>query len=84
MAIKGTTAVETFEMDLSPPKTAIPTNTDNTRAVMAGEIVVVFWTDSVIELTWVKVPIPNKATSTPAIAKKIASGRHFSPIPRRI
>ena len=42
MAIKGTTVVETFEMDLSPPKTAIPTNTDNTRAVMAGEIVVVF------------------------------------------
>ena len=42
IAIKGTTVVETFEMDLSPPKTAIATNTDNTRAVMAGEIVVVF------------------------------------------
>ena len=84
IAIKGTTVVETLEMDLSPPKTAIATKTDNTRAVMAGEIVVVFWIDSVIEFTWVKVPIPNKATSTPARAKKIASGRHFSPIPRRI
>ena len=84
MAIKGTTVVETLEMDLRPPKTAIATNTDNTRAVMAGEIVVVFWIDSVIEFTWVKVPIPNKATSTPARAKKMASGRHFSPIPRRI
>ena len=84
IAIKGTTVVETLEMDLRPPKTAIATNTDNTRAVIAGEIVVVFWIDSVIELTWVKVPIPSKATSTPARAKKIASGRHFSPIPRRI
>ena len=84
MAIKGTTVVETFEMDLSPPKTAIATNTDKTRAVIAGEIDVVFWIDSVIEFTWVKVPIPNKATSTPARAKKMASGRHFSPIPRRI
>ena len=84
IAIKGTTVVETFEIDLSPPKTAIATKTDKTRAVIAGEIVVVFWMDSVIELTWVKVPIPNKATNTPARAKKMASGRHFSPIPRRI
>ena len=57
IAIKGTTAVETFEIDLSPPKTAIATKIDKTRAVIAGEIVVVFWIDSVIELTWVKVPI---------------------------
>ena len=42
MAIKGTTVVETLEIDLSPPKTAIATKTDKTRAVMAGEIVVVF------------------------------------------
>ena len=84
IAIKGTTVVETLEMDLSPPKTAIATKTDKTRAVMAGEIVVVFWIDSVIELTWVKVPIPNKATSTPARAKKMASGLHFSPIPKSI
>ncbi|CIV37424.1 Uncharacterised protein [Streptococcus pneumoniae] len=83
-AIKGTTVVETLEIDLSPPKTAIATKTDKTRAVMAGEIVVVFWIDSVIELTWVKVPIPKRATNTPATANKTASGRHFSPIPRRI
>ena len=50
MAIKGTTVVETFEMDLSPPKTAIATKADKTRAVIAGEIVVVFWIDSVIEI----------------------------------
>ena len=84
IAIKGTTVVETLEMDLRPPKTAVATNTDNTRAVIAGEIAVVFWIDSVIELTWVKVPIPNKATSTPARAKKMARGRHFSPIPKSI
>lgn len=84
MVIKGTTVVETLEIDLSPPKTAIATKTDKTRAVMTGEIVVVFWIDSVIELTWVKVPIPKRATNTPATANKTASGRHFSPIPRRI
>ena len=32
-----------------------------------------------MELTWVMVPIPKRATRTPATAKKIASGRHFSP-----
>ena len=59
IAIKGTTVVETFEIDLVHQKRQSFTKTDNTRAVMAGEIVVVFWIDSVIELTWVKVPIPT-------------------------
>jgi len=57
---------------------------DKTSAVIVGSILAVFCTDSVMEFTWVKVPIPKSATSTPATAKKIARGRHFSPIPRRI
>ena len=44
----------------------------------------VFCMASVMELTCVKVPIPKRATKIPAIAKKIASGRHFSPIPSKI
>ena len=43
--------VETFEIDLSPPKTAIPTNIERTRAVMVGDKLVVFCIDSVMELT---------------------------------
>ena len=42
LAIKGTTAVETFDMDLRPPKTAIPTKMDKIRAVITGSTWAVF------------------------------------------
>ena len=52
-----------------------------TTLATSGAVPKLAFKEAVMELTWVIVPIPKRATRTPATAKKLASGRHFSPIP---
>ena len=50
-------------------------------ATILGLIPNELFTASVIEFTCEKVPIPKSATKIPLIAKNIARGFHFCPIP---
>ena len=57
------------------------TRTAKTILMIFGDQPTVLLSESVIELTCVKVPEPNKATVTPKIEKATAKGFQRFPIP---
>ena len=74
----------TSAMLLSPPMVIAAMSTVSAMSVAMRGTPKESSTESTMALTCGNVPMPKNATSTVAAAKKPASGRYFSPMPRRM